>query len=177
MEAKVVLLADRPGLIPALAVWFARVWEPYYGPDGPGDAMADLQAGCQKDQLPIYLVAMSADGKALGTASLKDLSAADRPDLGPWLTALAVPPEHAGQGVAELLVAAIEDEAKRLGQSAIYCDANTDETLKSPSGWEEVDAFLLANRGWARIGTADSLRGPTAIYKCVLNAIRSHGPA
>jgi GNAT superfamily N-acetyltransferase len=165
MKAKTVLLADRPNLIPTLAGWFARVWAPYYGPGGPGDAAGDLQACCHRDRLPICLVAVDADGAALGTASLKDNSVAERPDLGPWLAALVVPPEFAGQGAADFLVAAIEDRARRLGRSALYCDANSDQTLKSEGGWEEAGATLLAGRGWARIGAASSLRGATAIYR------------
>jgi GNAT superfamily N-acetyltransferase len=168
MKAKAVLLADRPSLIPTLADWFARVWAPYYGPDGPGDAAADLRASCHRDRLPICLAALAAAGAALGTASLKDTSVAERSDLGPWLAALVVAPEFAGQGVAEFLVAAIEDRARRLGRNALYCDANADETLKSEGGWEEADAALLAGRGWTRIGAASSLRGATAIYRRVL---------
>ena len=170
MEARAVILADRPDLIPTLADWFAQVWKPYYGPDGPGDAAADLQASCHKERLPICLVALNADGDALGTASLKDVSVADRRDLSPWLAALVVPPDFSGQSATDFLVAAIDDEAKRLGQSALYCDANIDETLKNPGGWVEVDVSFLANRGWTRIGLADSLRGATAIYKLVFTA-------
>ncbi|MDH3472283.1 MAG: hypothetical protein OEM59_01215 [Rhodospirillales bacterium] len=168
MDAETVLLADRPDLIPTLAGWFARVWAPYYGPGGPGDAAADLRAGCRRDRLPVCLVAVDAGGAALGTAALKETSVAERPDLGPWLAALVVPPEFAGQGVADFLVAVIEDTARRLGRSALYCDANCGETLRSEGGWEEAAAALLAGRGWTRIGAASSLRGATAIYRRAL---------
>ncbi len=165
MNTKIVFLADRPDLIPTLCGWFAEVWAPYYGPGGPGDAAADLQAACQRDALPVCLLAIDDKDAAIGTASLKANSTADLPDCGPWLAALAVRPDCAGHGIADFLVAAIEKEAARRGETALYCDANTDETLKNPGGWEEVDARLLAGRGWTAIGTGDSLRGATAIYE------------
>jgi len=85
------------------------------------------------------------------------------------LTALVVPPDSAGRGITNFLVRAIEEEAARLGETALYCDANTDEKRKSPGGWEEADAHLLISRGWTAIGTGDSLRGVTAIYEFAIN--------
>jgi len=52
---------------------------PYYGPEGPGDAAADLHAACQKNALPVGFVAVNAADIPIGTASLKDVSVADLP--------------------------------------------------------------------------------------------------
>ncbi|MDH3699685.1 MAG: GNAT family N-acetyltransferase [Alphaproteobacteria bacterium] len=170
MDIKLAFLADRPDLIPTLCEWFAEIWAPYYGPDGPGNAAADLYAGCQVNALPVCLLAVDGAGEPMGTASLKTVSVADLPRHGPWLAALVVRPNCAGRGIANFLVQAIEIEAARRGETALYCDANTDETLKNPGGWEEADANLLVNRGWTAIGTGDSLRGVTAIFEFAIHA-------
>ena len=168
MKPTIVHLTDRPDLLAILADWYASAWAPYYGPEGTGDSEADLQARCQKDEIPTCLIALVGHDELLGSASLTPSSVADRPDLSPWLSALLVPPEFAGQGVDSILVEAIEDAAKSLGQTYLHCDANTDETMKNPDGWEEVSASLLTSRGWTEIGAADSLRGATAIFRKVL---------
>lgn len=165
MNINVIFLADRPDLIPVLSEWFAGVWAPYYGPMGPGDAKQDLRACAQKKALPVGLVALGGAGIPVGTASLKAVSVAERSGLGPWLAALVVRPEKAGEGVANVLVEAIEEHARRRGDGAIYCDANTSDTKNNPGGWEEADAGLLVNRGWKSVGAGNSLRGVTGIYE------------
>jgi len=165
MKTEIVFLAKRPDLILTLAGWFSQSWEPYYGQEGPGDAVSDLEASCNKDQLPLCLVTLDADGKACGTASLKVRDVSDQFNFGPWLAAVVAPAKSAGRDVIDGLIAAISEEAKRLGYKAIYCDANIEETMASPDCWEEVNATLLVNRGWVKIGKSESLRGATAIYK------------
>ena len=46
-------LLEVPEALPVLARWFVEEWGPYYGPEGPGDAEADLRAASHRDQLPI----------------------------------------------------------------------------------------------------------------------------
>ena len=38
----IALLADHIEVIHTLANWYRNEWQPYYGADGPGDALADL---------------------------------------------------------------------------------------------------------------------------------------
>lgn len=51
------LLADHTEVLPALAKWYRDEWEPYFGIDGPGDALADLKSRCNSNALPIGLAA------------------------------------------------------------------------------------------------------------------------
>ena len=67
---QIELLADHPEAIPILQDWFEREWAPYYGPEGPGVAINDLRDSCNRDDLPISLVAIL-DGEFVGTAALK----------------------------------------------------------------------------------------------------------
>ena len=53
LPCRVVRLADHADHLPELQRWFAQEWADYYGPDGPGDAAADLQAYCRRDGLPL----------------------------------------------------------------------------------------------------------------------------
>ena len=148
-SVRIAHLADTPEAIPVLARWFVEEWEPYYGPAGRGDAEHDLRLCCNRDRIPIALVALDADGAAIGTAALKPDSMDSHRHLGPWLAALLVARDHRGEGVAAALVAAIENEARRLGFTEIYTGASG---LRR-GGWRPVE------------GEAPTLRGPVTVYR------------
>ena len=101
-------LLEVPEALPVLTRWFVEEWGPYYGPEGPGDAEADLRAANQRDQLPICLVALDAAGGVTGTVALRAESIASHRHLTPWLAALLVAPEHRRRGIGTALIAAIE---------------------------------------------------------------------
>ncbi len=164
MSVKVIELADRPELVSELATWFAAVWEPYYGPQGPGDALADLRGACRKDCPPLSLIAVDRHGHSVGTATLRLAAPGEDPSDALWLAALVVPPSHAGRQVLPRLLDGAERTALRLGFDRIACAANTDATMANPGGWEELHADHLAARNWMITGAATSLRGPTAVY-------------
>ncbi len=150
---RIVPLADIVESIPILARWFIGEWEPYYGPDGPGDAAKDLKDCCNRDEIPLALVALDDSGAVLGTAALKAESVGAESGLGPWLAALFVPVEHRKRGVATALVEAIESEAGRLGFEAIYTSTDAAENI-------------VKGRGWTDMGEeATSLRGRVAVYR------------
>ena len=146
---RTILLADMPQAIPVLARWFVAEWGPYYGPAGPGSAEQDLRSCCNRDGIPLALVALDGNGTAIGTVALKPESVASHRHLGPWLAALLVAPEHRGRGIAAALVAAIEQEARRLGFTEIYTGA----TGLVRGGWHPLE------------GEAHSLRGPITVYR------------
>ena len=70
--------------------------------------------------------------------------------LTPWLAALLVAPEHRRRGIGTALIAAIEDEARRLGHGRLY--VGTDE------------AGLVERRGWRAFDEGSTLRGTTKVY-------------
>lgn len=144
---------DAPEAAPTLARWFVEEWTPWYGPDGPGDAEADLAACRGRDALPICLVALDGNGGGvLGTAALKTESVGSEIGAGPWLAALLVGRDHRLQGVATALVEAIENEARRLDFQSIYTSTDAAEGI-------------MERRGWQAHGTTQSLRGPIIIYR------------
>ncbi len=149
---RIVHLVDFPQAIPVLTRWFIEEWEPFYGPEGPGDAKADLSACCRRDDLPIGLVALGMDDDVLGTAALKSSSVGGELGVGPWLAALLVGKDHQGRGVGRALVEAIEGEACRLGFGSIYTSS-------------ELDESIMGGRGWQAFGSTESLKGPITIYR------------
>lgn len=136
------LLADHPEALPLLKEWFEREWVPYYGPDGPGDATADLRESCNRDELPKAVVALFG-GEVVGTAALKTESVSTYMHLTPWLAALLVSTEFRRRGIAERLIAAIEEKAHELGFHHLYVEtgegSGTPETALRKRGWEFVE--------------------------------------
>ena len=151
-DLRIVHLLETPGVMPTLVAWFIAEWTPWYGPDGAGDAAADLAACDSRNALPICLVALGPDGELLGTAALKSESVGSELGVGPWLAAFLVGAAHRRQGVGTALVAAIETEARRLGFPAVYTSTDAAERL-------------LQRLGWDAIGGTESLRGPIAVYR------------
>ena len=156
MDIEVRYLDEVPSALRILAQWFRDEWEPYYGPAGHGDAghgdaEADLKACCQRDELPIGLVAVSGEGQVLGTIALKSTSISHE-YLRPWGAAFLVGKGHRRQGVGYALIAALEDVARRHGFESVYM--STDGA-----------ANLVERRGWRQFDKAESLRGPVRVYE------------
>ena len=141
----IALLANHTEFLPALAEWYRDEWEPYYGVDGPGDALADLKARCNENRLPIGIVALQ-DGHAMGVAAL-DLDVATK--LSPSVVGLLVAPECRGQGVASLLLESAKSLADGLGYNRLYISTTMlgDHLLKC--GWRDFGSvkFLDEQQG------------------------------
>lgn len=150
-QFEIIYLADRRDLVVPLAPLFIEEWEPYYGRQGPGDAETDLNDCCNRDQIPLALVAIDPDGEILGTASLKAKSIETHRHLSPWLAAMFVVERHRGHGINAALVSAIEENAIRLGYEHIYVGARGITSAMLKSGWRLLDE-------------PESERGPIAIY-------------
>ena len=134
-------LSDHEWVIPTLASWYQAEWPPYYGPDGPGDAQADLVSRCSRDAVPYGLVAIE-DDRILATAAL-DLDVTT--NLTPSVVGLLVGPEFRRQGIATALLKAIEDCAQRLGYSRLYISTNALHILLKKLGWSEMGNVEFLN--------------------------------
>jgi GNAT superfamily N-acetyltransferase len=152
---RIVPLVDAQFAVPGLARWFVEEWRRYYGPDGPGDAEADLMASASRDRLPVAVVALDDEDRILGTAALKAVSAGGDIAPGPWLAPLLVGPEHRGRRVATALIAAIKRHARELGFSELFV------STAIPGG-------LFERRGGQRFGATGSLRGDVIVYRLAL---------
>jgi GNAT superfamily N-acetyltransferase len=128
-------------VIPTLTDWYQSEWEPYYGKDGPGDARADLESRCNRDELPIGLVAIE-NNQVLGTAAL-DLDVTT--DLKPSVVGLLVAPAYRRQGIATALLNAAEDLARQLGYSRLFVSTTVLGDLLNQLGWEAMGAVQFLN--------------------------------
>ena len=163
-EFQIVPLADAVATIPLLTRLFIEEWGTYYGLDGPGDAEKDLHECCNRDDLPIALVALDDDGTVLGTAALKKESVGSELGLGPWLAAFYVPIEHRKRGIGSALVEAIENKARSFGFESIFVSTDAAENIIQRRGWTVLEK------------PAESLRGPVAVYKLGLSTKASKAP-
>lgn len=129
-------LRDCPGAAGPLAAAFEAEWPNWYGPGGQGDAAADLAAYANPEgALPVGVVALSADGEAIGVAALKAAFTADFAHLTPWASAGWVRPDLRRGGLGALMLRALEVEARRLGHAHLYCATATAVTLLEREGW------------------------------------------
>ena len=142
---KIEWLADHPETITVLADWYQAEWEPYYGAHGPGDARADLESRCNRDELPIGLIAIEG-GRVCGTVAL-DLDVAT--NLAPSVVGLLVGVQHRRRGVAAKLLKSAEKLARDLGYDRLYVSTAVLKDFLERSGWETLGdiEFLNAQRG------------------------------
>lgn len=149
---KFLRLEEATFAIPTLMEWFIEEWAPWYGPDGPGDAEADLLACCRGARLPFAVVALNDDDQVLGTAALKSESLGSELGYGPWLAAVLVGRPFRGRGIGSGLIGAIEAEARRLEFNRIFVSTNMAVSLVTRSGWMPTGDQI------------ESLRGPVRVY-------------
>ncbi|MEX2962475.1 GNAT family N-acetyltransferase [Microbulbifer sp. TYP-18] len=133
-------LYERKQDIPQLAAFFESEWPSYYGPSGPGDALADIQSYASESALPRGLVACI-NGVPSGFMALKHDSITVRPKLGPWAAAGYVVPNLRGRGLGSKLVAGIEDTAATMGFRKIYSGTSKAHNLLLGAGWTEEEVL------------------------------------
>lgn len=147
---EIALLADHAEVLPTLVGWYTREWDPYYGANGPGDARVDLESRCNRNAIPIGLVALNGDS-VQGVVAL-DVDTVT--GLTPSVVGLLVAVKYRGQGVATRLIESAAQQAKTLGYSSVY--------ISTP-----VLGKHLERNGWRLLGEAKFLNDEQgSIYVC-----------
>lgn len=148
---KIALLADHIKVLPTLADWYRDEWEPYYGVGGPGDAMSDLESRCNRNELPIGLVAVEGD-HVRGVAAL-DIDRAT--SLTPSIVGLLVAPGYRGQGIATQLLESARILAGRLGHSRVYISTSILGDHLMRNGWRNCAPVRFLNNEQGSIFSYD----------------------
>jgi predicted N-acetyltransferase YhbS len=121
MTYQLVSLREQPQHLPTVAEWIYQQW--WSTTDTPPEAIQRwLTSHLGQDGFPTTIVAVT-DGKPIGSVSLHETEADDRPAFRPYLGALFVTPVSRGLGLGVTLVRAIEHLAGNLGYPAIYLNA------------------------------------------------------
>ena len=131
---EIVVLANRPKLIPIVAGWQYNTW----GLGWPGGSLAMwtelLRVRAGRVGIPMTWVAL-VGGSPVGCIGLIASDMATHMDLSPWLSSLYVVPEHRRRGIAATLVRHCEAAAWQLGVDPLYAYATTVASLYVGLGW------------------------------------------
>ena len=142
VEVRISRLLAHPEALPLVAEWFRTEWPDWYGAGSAADVESDLQSFSNEGSLPVGIIAF-ADGVPCGAAVLKAESIPSHAHLSPWAAAGFVLPALRGQGIGARLLAELEDQAKALGYSSIYCGTATANSLLRRAKWRVIDSVQL----------------------------------
>ncbi|BBB61986.1 N-acetyltransferase GCN5 [Undibacterium sp. KW1] len=137
-------LADHAASIPVVAMW----QQSEFGYLAPSVTMeqrvARLQQSLQKGALPVTLLAMSSDDNIVGVASIL-ASTLTHKHLTPWLSAVFVPAQFRGKGIASALSLRAAEEARSMGFDQLYLFTPRNESLYARLGWQTIENARLDN--------------------------------
>jgi len=140
MPYDVVYLADRPDCVDACAAWAYGRWGVQKPDSSLEKARAYFAQCCQKDDLPLTLLAINQDTNLpIGMISLWPRDGEGWPDKTPWVAAVYTLYRYRGMGIARKLVESILQEAKRFGIDIIYLQAGSAAEMYRKFGFREID--------------------------------------
>ena len=140
---RIEFLQDNPDFFSVLAEFYKTEWKEYYGSGGQGDAFSEIESFCNKEKLPICLVALR--GKVfLGSVALRQKSASHQ-HLSPWVTSLFVTPQERRKGIGTKLIEAVENLSVDLGFSKIYSRSATAVEFFRKMNWVLFDRIDESN--------------------------------
>jgi len=140
--ASVELLADHPGLIPAVGHIRWREWGHAPEPESL-DWWVDVtgrEAG--RVGLPVTWVAMDESGQAVGAVGLGEFDIEERRDRSPWVLGLIVTVQNRGLGIGSKLMETLEAWARQRGHSQVWvATGGRAVDFYQKCGWDLVERF------------------------------------
>jgi GNAT superfamily N-acetyltransferase len=143
MTYQVISLREEPQHLPVIAEWIHQQW--WSETDTPIEAIKRwLGTHLGEKGFPATFVVIS-EGELVGSVSLHETEADDRPAYTPYLGALFVKPSSRGRGFGTALVRSVEAQASRLGCPTLYL--NTADAL---TGFYEALGWRIVERAYGR---------------------------
>lgn len=141
MTIRTEYLADHDVHLPQVAQWQHAQFG-YLNPAGTLEQRADrLRDALHRDRLPMALVAVSEEGRLVGSASILAATLTHQ-HLTPWLSSVFVSPEMRGRGVASALSLRAVGEAARLGFETLYLFTPHSQSLYARLGWKTFGSIV-----------------------------------
>jgi GNAT superfamily N-acetyltransferase len=131
------LLADQPELIAEVG---ALRWRASGSGGTPGPWIESTARDAGRDRLPMTLVAMNLEGRAIGAVTLVEDAGSGCPEGAPWVARLVVRSGERLCGVGRLLVSAAEDLAREHGHDQVWVAADDEDVeFYHHCGWAGAD--------------------------------------
>ncbi len=143
LNYKITYLTDYPHYIPLLAEWFYTEWKSLYLGKNQQDVEDSIRTRLNTDRIPLTLIALQPN-QVLGTVCLKTHELATHQHLTPWLAGLYVAKPWRSLGLGQILVQAIEAEAKGLGIEKLYLYTPQSESFYAKLGWRLKESVVFA---------------------------------
>ncbi|MEZ4536997.1 MAG: GNAT family N-acetyltransferase [Cyanobacteriota/Melainabacteria group bacterium] len=157
MKYKIVYLADHREFVPVCASWAFRTWGKYNLSYTLEKRVESFTQHCNKEELPLTIVALSQTAKPIGMASLRSNDGI-RPDLSPWLGSVYVDLPFRGRGVAASLVRETHNIGHKLGFKILYL-----------LSYESTLPQWYAKLGWNEIGVDNCHGNPVNVMQIELD--------
>jgi predicted N-acetyltransferase YhbS len=156
---RIAFLADEPATTSVLSCWLLVEWFGFAGRSWK-EACVIVWERCNRDQLPMALVAMDGDNP-IGMASLVERTEPYGPTSVACLTGLYVESAWRGRGIGTQLCDRVVAEARRLGFSLVSLYTTDREEFYSRLGWVKVcdtvveagDSYYFAAYMQRQVGT------------------------
>lgn len=135
---QIALLRDHPHLIADIADCLHEEWQSL-PPWSSKQAIAERFLGyTQTPDLPLSLVALTAVGILLGTASIKLHELSSHPDKTHWMGEVFVLKDQRNRGIGKALVRAVISQAQSMQLPALYLYTPDQQKLYAQFGWKTV---------------------------------------
>ncbi|MBI1771104.1 MAG: GNAT family N-acetyltransferase [Burkholderiales bacterium] len=144
LDMRIEYLADHAALIPVIAMWQQAEFG-YLTPSVTIEQrVARLQQSLQKGTLPTTLLALSSEDEIVGVASIVATTLTHK-HLSPWLSAVFVPAELRGKGIASALSLRAVEEVRAMGFDQLHLFTPRNESLYARLGWQTIENAKIDN--------------------------------
>jgi GNAT superfamily N-acetyltransferase len=148
MTIEITRLKPNSSELQICAAWRYEAFLKSYG-YSIGDSGAQLtKLATQPDEYETALIAL-VDGRLAGICLLVMQEFEPLHDVSPWLASLYVAPEYRKRGVAQKLVAAIEDQARKHGVARLHLYTGDAEEFYLKCGWNLAEQGIADGEPYA----------------------------